>query len=167
MTSSRQATNSGPPAAITSAVTSLVVIVGLFWLVNHNSHSPTSVYDNSAASSTMAKYVQKARQLTEDMESGGTHCRPSDFKLSDLRGTEEYGYITITGVVRNNCSEAAAPQLKISIYTGSGHLLDTQEPWPASVSNIAPHSSYEWKAMMPAAGGWKRYSVGVLTVRAW
>jgi hypothetical protein len=45
---------------------------------------------------------------------GDTHCNASDFKISGLTGTVEYGYLTVVGTVRNTCSEDAAPELKLS-----------------------------------------------------
>lgn len=146
-----------------------VLAVGALWAFGHASatHAFESPSVNSDAEASVANAAASYSHIAEDIETGGTHCTPRDFKVSGLRGTEEYGYITIVGVLKNNCGEAAAPQLKVSIYNKQGTMLDTDETWPASVSNIAAHDSYEFKTMMPAKDGWETYRVGVMTVKRW
>jgi len=106
-------------------------------------------------------------RIVSGLFDGDTHCNPSDFKISGLTGTVEYGYLTVVGTVRNNCSEAAAPQLKLTVFDCKGNVLDTDESWPASVRNIGSHSSYVFKLMMSVPENQQKYSVYVMDVRRW
>lgn len=158
-----------PQARVPTAAVGTVaaIVVAVTWALARMSASQTYQTATADSAARMTAVQQSYSHMMDDIESGGTHCVPSDFKVSGLRGTEEYGYITILGVVKNNCNEAVGPQLKISIYNKKGEMLDTQEPWPASISNIGAHQSYEFKTMMPAQEGWETYRVGVLTVKRW
>ena len=145
----------------------IFAIVGAIAVVVYFLGRGAASSDANAAPTLRSDVLSTTRSLTEQIATGGSQCSPRDFKISKLRGTEEYSYISIVGIVKNTCSDAAAPQLKISIYDGKDNLLDTHEMWPASVSNIAPGDSFEWKDMMQAKSGWKKYSVRVMSVTRW
>jgi hypothetical protein len=133
------------PASAIGAV-AVLAVAGL-WALGHASASRSFEAPAVDTTAPMRAATASYSRLAESIETGGTHCSPRDFKISGLRGTVAYGYITIVGVIKNNCSEAAGPQLKVSIYNKKGEMLDTQEPWPASVSNIGAHESYEFKSI--------------------
>lgn len=123
--------------------------------------SPATTFASSSA------LTDRANSAAQQFETGGSGCSPSDFKIAGLHESEEDGIVTIVGMLKNNCNEAAGAQLKIVLFDKHGDVVDTSEPWPASISNISAHDSYAFKAMMPSPSSWEKYSVHVQSVKRW
>jgi hypothetical protein len=98
---------------------------------------------------------------------GGTSCSASDFTIKGLTGTDQYGYATIVGTIVNNCSEPAGLEVKVTLYNSSGNVVNTEDEWPASVSNIPSHVAYPFKAMLASDSGWTKYTVSPLEAKRW
>ncbi len=152
-----------PPVGLIIGIVGAAVAV-LTFVAHMGSSSPMP----SATEYGSGSNKRDTAAATKTLTTGDSGCTPSDFKIRGIHESQEYSYITIVGTIVSSCSEAAAPQIKVSLYDKKGALLDTDESWPLSVSNMAPHSSYEFKAMMrEPTGGWQTYSVSVLSVRHW
>jgi hypothetical protein len=94
-------------------------------------------------------------------------CGPNDFKITQINGTVDYSFLTVVGVVVNNCNVPEGVELQLTQYGSGDKVLDTDQQWPASVSNIAPHGKYTFKLMVSAAAGSTRFSVQPTDARQW
>lgn len=105
---------------------------------------------------------------TNAMSSDDTSCSPNNIKIKGLTGVDEDGgYARITGVLINNCHEPMGVQLKITLFDKSGNVVDTEDEWPASISNIQPHIEYPFKRLISADRIWTKYSVVPIDVKRW
>lgn len=94
-------------------------------------------------------------------------CTPDKFKIKEQHGSDEYGFVTVVGVIHNGCNQAAGVQLKLNQYDAHGHLISTNDQWPASVSNIGAHQDYDFKVMASAPDEAVKYSVFPISVQRW
>lgn len=94
-------------------------------------------------------------------------CTPDRFSIREENETTEDGYVTVVGVVHNGCSEPASPQLKLSQYSATGHLVATADQWATDLTNIRPYGDYQFKVMDTAADGAVKYSLSVIDVHRW
>ena len=96
-------------------------------------------------------------------------CEISDFVISNVRTSwnTNGGAVMLTAVVTNSCAESAAPQLKWTAYYGDGSVAFTDEFWPASTGNIAPHQSYHIQDMQLARPHNWIYTLEVVRVNKW
>jgi hypothetical protein len=102
------------------------------------------------------------------MRNGGSDCTAEDFKIKGLRGSDEdSNYAMITGTIVNNCREGAGVQVKVTLFGKNGEVVNTEDEWPASVSNIPAHVPYPFKATIESYGGWSKYSVTPIDARRW
>lgn len=106
---------------------------------------------------------------TRDLLSGGlsASCTPSRFTIREQNETTEYGYMTVVGVVHNGCSEPASPELKLSQYSATGHLLATDDQWATDLTNIRPYGDYQFKVTAEAADAAVKYSLSIIDVHRW
>jgi len=72
--------------------------------------------------------------------SNNTTTTPSsDFKILNYRGEwDESGELWIKGEIKNIGSRAGGPKLEAIARDSKGVLLDSQQFWPNSTSNIPP-----------------------------
>jgi hypothetical protein len=94
-------------------------------------------------------------------------CAPGDFTISNVRATTEYSYAHLTGAVVNNCEKSAGPRLKWTAYNSDHTVAFSNDFWPASTVNIAPHASYPFETMNSAPRGQWTYTVQVIGVDHW
>lgn len=80
-------------------------------------------------------------------------CAPSNFLITKEKATERGGYATLTGIVRNNCDQAKGIRLKWTAYNKDGSVAFSDTFWPASTTNIPPHSDYPFETMNKAPRG--------------
>jgi hypothetical protein len=125
-------------------------------------------FDSHGNSSTVTSNVVPSRSFVQQIESGGSTCSTGDIKIKGLTGTEEDGgFANITGTLINNCPEPVGVQLKVTLFDKSGNVVDTQDMWPASISNIPPRIEYPFKDLMSVERSWSKYSVVAINVRHW
>jgi hypothetical protein len=94
-------------------------------------------------------------------------CTPQDITLGQYRIRAEYGWFIIVGDLTNNCVEATGVELTVTLYGADNAVLDTNNFWPASTSNIPPKSRYPVKTMLTYQHGVKRFDVRVQSVKRW
>jgi hypothetical protein len=128
----------------------------------------TTIGGTASDSSFNASYAEATKAMREAMNGGlSDTCTPDRFKIKEQNGTDQYGYLTVVGVIHNGCSQAAAVQLKLNQYDSNGHLVATDDEWPASVNNIGPHQDYDFKVLASAPDNSVKYSVFPESVRRW
>jgi hypothetical protein len=96
-------------------------------------------------------------------------CEPSDFVISHMRTSWDIGggALMLAGVITNNCTAPAGPELIWTGYYGDGSVAFSDEFWPASTVNIAPHQSYHFHDMkLTRPHNW-RYTLSVVHVHQW
>ena len=96
-------------------------------------------------------------------------CEASDFVISHVRTSWETdpGAVTLTAVVTNNCSESAGPELAWTAYYSDGSVAFSDQFWPASAVNIAPHKSYPFQEIYLARPHRLKYTLNVASVNQW
>lgn len=96
-------------------------------------------------------------------------CVPSDFVISHMRTSWDIGggALNLNGVVTNNCATPAGPELIWTGYYGDGSVAFSDEFWPASTVNIAPHQSYHFNDVELARPHKWKYTVVVVRARRW
>lgn len=103
-------------------------------------------------------------------------CSPDLFKVEKFRISVVDGCtstpcptLKITGVLRSSCKQPAGVQLKITAYDSDGAVVDTQEFWPASVSNIGAGGKYPFNAgpLFTYSPDMKAFDWEVIGVRQW
>lgn len=157
---------SGRPASpaafwIIGAVVGILII---FVILGNVSRMVGSTADSSFDPS-YASASQAMRQAVNGGLSGD--CTPGNFKIKEQHGTNEYGFLTVVGVIHNGCDQDAGVQLKLNQYDAHGNLIATDDQWPAGVSDISPHQDYDFKVMASAPDAAVRYSVFPISVQRW
>jgi hypothetical protein len=100
-------------------------------------------------------------------------CAPTDFTIQDVKvsatGTGITTRISVKGKLVNNCSAAAAAQVRIDAKDGSGAVLASKEGWPGGTTNISPGQSVDFDLgrMLHYQNDMQTYSLTVVDVRAW
>jgi hypothetical protein len=95
-------------------------------------------------------------------------CSASDFSISKLNGTVlDGGYLKVTGIVTNHCSVAQGVQFHFTIKNNNGDVLSATDPWPASVSNIAPNRPYTFELMEPVSEESVKFTVQPVKTQRW
>lgn len=79
------------------------------------------------------------------------------------------GYDTskLTGIVTSHCASAAGVELKWTAYNADGSVAFSTNFWPASTTNIPPHSNYAFEMMDAAPRGKWTYDVEPVDVHVW
>lgn len=96
-------------------------------------------------------------------------CQPSDFAISHVRTHWHItgGALTLAGVITNNCAVPAGPELIWTGYYADGSVAFTDEFWPASTVNIAPHQSYHFHDIQLFQPHKWKYTLSVAHVQRW
>jgi hypothetical protein len=100
-------------------------------------------------------------------------CAPTDFAIQDVKvsavGTGVSTRLSVKGKLVNNCSAAAAAQVRIDAKDGSGSVLASKEGWPGGTTNISPGQSVDFDLgrMLHYQTDMQSYSLTVVDVRAW
>ncbi|HTV85385.1 MAG TPA: hypothetical protein VME63_08265 [Dyella sp.] len=100
-------------------------------------------------------------------------CGPSDFAIQDVKvsavGTGIATRLSVKGKLVNNCSSAAAAQVRVDAKDGSGNVLASREGWPAGTTNISPGQSvdFDMGRMLHYQSDMQSYSLSVVEARAW
>lgn len=100
-------------------------------------------------------------------------CAPTDFAIQDVKvsaiGTGIATRLSVKGKLVNNCTAAAAAQVRVDAKDGSGNVLASREGWPAGTTNIAPGQSvdFDMGRLLHYQSDMQTYSLTVVNVRAW
>lgn len=94
-------------------------------------------------------------------------CTANDFTLSKTKATREYETATLTGIIKSNCASAVGVQLKWTAFNSDGTVAFSSDFWPASTTNIPPHSDYAFEMMEAAPRGKWTYQVEPVSVNVW
>lgn len=100
-------------------------------------------------------------------------CAPTDFAIQDVKvsaiGTGIATRLSVKGKLVNNCTAAAAAQVRVDAKDGSGNVLASREGWPAGTTNIAPGQSVDFDIgrLLHYQSDMQTYSLTVVNVRAW
>jgi hypothetical protein len=156
-------------------VTLAVVVLGVAYFAGHNAPSPSAppnttsanidANDGNSGGGTAASNPDTSGN--SDPVAQSNSCTPDQFKVTGLRGTNEYGQLSVVGTIRNTCAYAAGIQMKLTTYDKSGNVLNTEDEWPASVSNIPPDSPYPFKLMIAADDTMQKFNVINESVTKW
>jgi hypothetical protein len=100
-------------------------------------------------------------------------CAATDFAIQDVKvsatGTGVATRLSVKGKLVNNCTSAAAAQVRVDAKDGSGNVLATKVGWPAGTTNISPGQSVDFDLgrLLHYQSDMQSYSVSVVDVRAW
>jgi hypothetical protein len=94
-------------------------------------------------------------------------CTAADFSLSKLKANTEYDEATLTGIVMSHCAAASGVQLKWTAFNSDGTVAFSNDFWPASTTNIPPHTNYAFEMMNSAPRGKWTYRVEPISVQIW
>jgi hypothetical protein len=156
------ATNITPRRSYKTAIISAIVIVGAL-IAQYASDG--FAYAKTAVPAAAASYVAFATAAPGTATAAG--CSASRFSILSDKGSVEYGFMTVVGRVRNDNAIACGVQMKLDVMDKADALLDTNESWPASVSNIAPGATYSFKLMQRVQDGATSYVVTTVSARQW
>jgi hypothetical protein len=94
-------------------------------------------------------------------------CAATDFAIQDVKVIATR--LSVKGKLVNNCTSAAAAQVRVDAKDGSGNVLATKEGWPAGTTNISPGQSVDFDLgrLLHYQSDMQSYSVSVVDVRAW
>ena len=100
-------------------------------------------------------------------------CSATDFAIQDVKvsatGTGISTRLSVKGKLVNNCSAAAAAQVRVDAKDGTGNVLATKVGWPAGTTNISPGQSVDFDLgrLLHYQSDMQSYSLSVVDVRAW
>jgi hypothetical protein len=97
-------------------------------------------------------------------------CSATDFAIQSFKIKPAPGArISLSGELTNNCTSAAAAQVKIVAKDASGNVLATKQGWPAGTSNIAPGQSvsFDLGRLFRYQTDMQSFTASVANVRAW
>lgn len=105
----------------------------------------------------------------------GAHaaCSATDFSIQSFKIKPVSGgfgpRISLSGELVNNCSSAAAAQIRIVAKDAGGNVLATKQGWPAGTSNISPGKSvsFDLGRLFRYQPGMQSFTASVSEVRAW
>lgn len=114
--------------------------------------------------------------LTPAAVNAGGSCNLSDIEIKTFKSrivdecrVTPCPQVRIVGEIINKCSEPVGVQLKVTARDVNGGLLDAQDFWPASTSNIAPRRPYAFNAngIMDYIPGMKNFTIEIVNVHQW
>ncbi|GLR00034.1 hypothetical protein [Dyella mobilis] len=100
-------------------------------------------------------------------------CAATDFTIQDVKvsaiGSGIATRLSVKGKLINNCTSAAAAQVRLDAKDGSGNVLSSKEGWPAGTTNISPGQSVDFDLgrLLHYQADMQSYSLSVVDVRAW
>jgi hypothetical protein len=94
-------------------------------------------------------------------------CTAADFSLSKVKGSTEYEEAKLTGILTSHCAFSAGVELKWTAFNADGTVAFSNDFWPASTTNIQPHTDYPFEMMESAPRGKWTYRVEPISVNIW
>lgn len=120
------------------------------------------------ADAELAAYL--AGETYSDGQVRPSQARPrvEDFEILSFRWEiDRTGSVRYVGELRNNGQVAAGVELQIIARDASGILIASNDPWPASVRNIAAGERWPIRGSISNAGSTSEVSVRAVDVRVW
>jgi hypothetical protein len=103
----------------------------------------------------------------EQVQAKAQSCTAADFSLSKTKAAVEYDEAKLTGIVTSHCASAAGVRLKWTAFNPDGTVAFSSDFWPASTTNIPPHTDYAFEMMNSAPRGKWTYRVVPISVDVW
>lgn len=100
-------------------------------------------------------------------------CAASDFAIQDVKvsavGSGMATRLSVKGKLVNNCTAAAAAQVRLDAKDGTGNVLASKQGWPAGTTNISPGQAIDFDLgrLLHYQPDMQSYSLSVVEVRAW
>ena len=100
-------------------------------------------------------------------------CAASDFAIQDVKvaavGSGVATRLSVKGKLVNNCTSAAAAQVRLDAKDGSGNVLASKMGWPAGTTNVSPGQSVEFDLgrLLHYQADMQNYSLSVVDVKSW
>lgn len=100
-------------------------------------------------------------------------CAATDFTIQDVKvaatGTGIATRLSVKGKLVNNCTSAAAAQVRLDAKDGSGNVLASKQGWPAGTTNISPGQSvdFDMGRLLHYQSDMQSYQLSVIDVKAW
>ncbi|TAL96272.1 MAG: hypothetical protein EPN69_02845 [Rhodanobacter sp.] len=99
-------------------------------------------------------------------------CSVKDFAITEFTPAAASGLagrLSLRGQLMNNCTTAAAAQIRIELKDDSGKVLQSRQAWPAGTSNITPGKTvrFDLGRLFHYQLGVASYTASVVAVRAW
>lgn len=108
-----------------------------------------------------------SQSSVQPVQATSQSCTAADFSVSKEKATTEYEEAKLTGVITSRCASAAGIQLKWTAFNSDGTVAFSSDFWPASTTNIPPHSDYPFEMMSAAPRGRWTYRVEPISVNVW
>lgn len=94
-------------------------------------------------------------------------CPPESFEVKNTKFRREYDNIVMTATIVNKSTAECGVQLKASTYDKASAVVDTSNFWPASVRNIPPGGSENFKSYLRYDKAAANYDVVPIDSKAW
>lgn len=100
-------------------------------------------------------------------------CSATDFSIQSFKIKPVSGGIgprvSLSGELVNNCTTAAAAQVRIVAKDASGNVVASKQGWPAGTSNISPGKSvsFDLGRLFRFNSTMQSFTASVSEVRAW
>ncbi|HUB91304.1 MAG TPA: hypothetical protein VMA74_16390 [Dyella sp.] len=100
-------------------------------------------------------------------------CAATDFAIQDVKvaavGNGIATRLSVKGKLVNNCTSAAAAQVRLDAKDGSGNVLASRVGWPAGTTNVSPGQSVEFDLgrLLHYQSDMQSYSLSVVDVKSW
>jgi hypothetical protein len=100
-------------------------------------------------------------------------CAASDFAIQDVKvsavGSGMATRLSVKGKLVNNCTAAAAAQVRLDAKDGTGNVLASKQGWPGGTTNLSPGQSVDFDLgrLLHYQPDMQSYSLSVVDVRAW
>jgi hypothetical protein len=89
-------------------------------------------------------------------------------ELQQLRAfRERNNYVSIVGQIVHRCPQALGVHLKVTFRDANGLVVDVEQGWPASVSDIEPNKAFPFKLSYQIDREWATFNVEVIEKRTW
>ncbi|MBE1159472.1 hypothetical protein [Dyella acidiphila] len=100
-------------------------------------------------------------------------CASTDFAIQDVKvsavGSGMATRLSVKGKLVNNCTTAAAAQVRLDAKDGTGNVLASKVGWPGGTTNLSPGQSVDFDLgrLLHYQSDMQSYSLSVVDVRAW
>ena len=143
----------------TSLLTWFVLILFIFFIVG-------TVENKTLDKGSNSNRISKNSATTIENKRGGG-CKVSDFIITESSGWAEGEYYKVPISIKNNCTHSAGLKVQASFYDKNNNLIHATSFWPASVSNIQSHDTFNDTWIGRVNGTVNRYTFKGIDVKKW
>lgn len=111
--------------------------------------------------------TQTPRSVSSFVAKAPNPCQATNFTVKGLRSRRDHDYTILVGTITNDGAVACGVQVKVSVYNKDGEVLQTKDPWPASIRNIAPGAGENFEVFMQFDRNIKSFNVVPIDAKAW